>query len=101
MTDLASGETDVRRKAAEELGKMGPGADDALDALFAALEKDSDMKVRRQAALAIGQVAVTQPQITERLDKLASAERDNEVKAALFQAADSIREARKISRTDN
>lgn len=98
QNDLQSTEVDVRRAAVENLAKMGPGAEDALDALFTTLEKDTDLKVRRGAAHAIGQVAVTQPQITDRLDRMASAERDGEVKAALFQASDSIREARKITK---
>ena len=49
---LTSGETHVRRHAAEVLCFMGPGAEDAIDALSAALE-DPDGEVRVSAAMAL------------------------------------------------
>jgi HEAT repeat-containing taxis protein len=54
---LKSADPERRWKAARVLGRIGPGAQAAVDALQAALGSDPDERVRANAARALGRIA--------------------------------------------
>jgi HEAT repeat protein len=66
---LASPRPVVRQQAALALGKIGPGAAEAVSALTAALD-DSEWSVRRQAALALGDIGAASCPALPALERL-------------------------------
>src|SRR5262249_28367359 len=88
MRDLKSKDSDVRRTAAIELGKLGAEAKPAVDALVKAL-KDDDVYVRRFSAQALGGIG---PDASGSVSALTSAlrDRDKRVVEAAAQALGKI-----------
>jgi HEAT repeat protein len=65
---LESGRFDSRRKAAQDLGKMGPAAASAAPALVKAL-RDGEYGIREEAAAALGLIGVKDAAVLTALEK--------------------------------
>jgi len=72
---LKDNNPNVRSAAAVGLGKIGPGAKEAVPALSAALAKDTDASVRSAAAWALGRIG---PEALQALPALSAALEDTE-----------------------
>ncbi|HWG43227.1 MAG TPA: HEAT repeat domain-containing protein [Gemmataceae bacterium] len=81
----------LRRMSALTLGRIGPAADRAVDALIA-LGDDSDRKVRLSAALAVVQLRRTDPRALERLKKEMSCYSTGRASPALLAALNPVRQ---------
>jgi len=66
ITALSDPVTGVRRGAADALAAVGPAAAAAASAL-AVLVKDADAKVRQAAAVALGKIGTTSPEVLDAL----------------------------------
>jgi HEAT repeat protein len=95
LIEALKGDALVRENAALALGRIGPDAVDAVPALTAAL-RDSEWSVRRQAALALGEIgAKTASKELRRLER----DPDRRVRRASREALDKIGGER--ARNDN
>lgn len=86
---LQSPDARSRKKAAFELGNVGPSDPVALPALLASLE-DRDPVVRREAVLALVKHGPAASEAVPRLVKLRQSDRDPRVRSYASQAIDKL-----------